>query len=158
MTAKGAGLRQRAMARFRVAQRALTFSFLASVLVAFRSISVAGAVNIVILLADDFGWGDPSPPLGVGVAQMPELNAMAVAPGAAHFPRSYIGGSVCSPSRASILTGRSCSRDCVISVETMALPLQLQGNTLGDAARAASLSTFFSGRFGHARKGLVASL
>ena len=103
--------------------------------------------NFVILLADDYGWGDPSPPLGAGIGQTPELNAMALAPGAAHFPRSYIGGSVCSPSRASILTGRSCTRDCVISVESMALPLQLQGNTIGDVALAAGYATMFVGKF-----------
>jgi hypothetical protein len=103
--------------------------------------------NFVVMLADDYGWGDPSPPLGVGVGQTPELNAMALAPGAVHFPRSYIGGSVCSPSRASILTGRSCTRDCVISVESMALPLQLQGNTIADVARAAGLDTLFVGKW-----------
>jgi arylsulfatase A len=104
---------------------------------------IAQSKNVVLLLADDYGVGDPSSPLGVGVGQTPELNAMALASGAAHFPRSYIGGSVCSPSRASILTGRSCSRDCVVSVETMALPLELQGNTLGDVARSQGYTTFF---------------
>jgi arylsulfatase A-like enzyme len=108
--------------------------------------AAAAGPNFIILLADDYGYGDPSPPLGVGVGQTPELNAMALAPGAAHFPRSYIGGSVCSPSRASILSGRSCSRDCVISVESMALPLQLQGNTLADVARASGRATFFAGK------------
>ena len=107
---------------------------------------VARGPNFVILLADDYGHGDPSPPLGAGVGQTPELNAMALAPGAVHFPRSYIGGSVCSPSRASILTGRSCTRDCVISVESMALPLQLQGNTIGDVARAAGYATLLVGK------------
>ena len=107
----------------------------------------AAGPNVVILLADDYGYGDPSPPLGVGIGQTPELNAMAVAPGAAHFVRSYIGGSVCSPSRASILSGRSCSRDCVISVESMALPLQLQGNTIADVARAQGYATGFFGKW-----------
>jgi len=106
---------------------------------------VKAGPNFIILLADDYGWGDPSPPLSTGVGQTPELNAMAAAPGAAHFPRSYIGGSVCSPSRAALLSGRSCSRDCVISVESMALPLQLQGNTLADVARASGRATFFAG-------------
>jgi arylsulfatase A-like enzyme len=107
----------------------------------------SAAPNVVILLADDYGYGDPSPPLGVGLGLTPNLNAMAQAPGAAYFPRAYIGGSVCSPSRASILTGRSCTRDCVIGVETMALPLQLQGSTLGDVARAAGYATGFFGKY-----------
>ena len=107
----------------------------------------AAGPNFIFLLADDYGYGDPSPPLGVGVGQTPELNAMALAPGAAHFPRSYIGGSVCSPSRASILSGRSCTRDCVISVESMALPLQLQGNTLADVAKARGYATLFAGKW-----------
>ena len=121
---------------------------LLTTLLSFLACAHAGTVagpNLVILLADDWGWGDPSPPLGAGVSLMPELNAMAQAPGAAHFVRSYIGGSVCSPSRATILTGRTCTRDCVINVERTALPLQLQGNTLADVAKARGYATFFAG-------------
>lgn len=108
---------------------------------------VAAGPNVVLLLADDYGWGDPSPPLGAGRGQTPELNAMAASPGAAHFPRGYIGGSVCSPSRASLLSGRASSRDCVVSVETVALPLQLRGNTLADVARRAGLATMLAGKW-----------
>ena len=103
--------------------------------------------NVLILLSDDAGWGDASPPLGVSRALTPELNAMAVSPGAAHFPRSYIGGSVCSPSRASILTGRSPSRDCVINVEQFALPAALKGDTLADLAQSKGYRTAFFGKY-----------
>lgn len=108
---------------------------------------ISNGPNVVLLLADDYGWGDPSPPLGVGRGLTPELNAMARAKGAVHFPRGYIGGSVCSPSRAALLSGRSSVRDCVISVETFALPLQLQGQTLADIAHRAGMRTAIFGKW-----------
>ena len=103
--------------------------------------------NLIVLLADDYGAGDPSPPLGVGPGLTPHLNAFASSPNAVIFPRGYIGGSVCSPSRASLLTGRSPTRDCVISVEAVALPLELQGNTLGDVLKKEGYRNLFSGKF-----------
>ena len=103
---------------------------------------------MVLLLADDYGWGDPSPPLGVGpLPGTPHLNALAASPNAVVFERGYIGGSVCSPSRASLLTGRTPTRDCVTGVEQVALPLQLAGSTLADVLRGAGFRTLHAGKW-----------
>lgn len=63
--------------------------------------------NIILLMADDQGWGDTSyndhPHL-----MTPNLEAM-VANGA-EFTRFYAASSVCSPTRASVMTGRHPER------------------------------------------------
>ena len=70
--------------------------------------SVAGAAepprpNIVLLLSDDQGWGDVGYN-GNRVLKTPVLDAMAAQ--GIRFDRYYAAGPVCSPTRASCLTGR----------------------------------------------------
>ncbi|MCP5535968.1 MAG: sulfatase-like hydrolase/transferase [Akkermansiaceae bacterium] len=59
--------------------------------------------NVIIVLADDQGWGDTGYN-GHGVVLTPSLDAMA-ADGYV-FHRFYAAAPVCSPSRAGLLTGR----------------------------------------------------
>ena len=59
--------------------------------------------NIVLLMADDLGWGDVGFN-GNRVIQTPHLDAMAAA--GLRFERFYAGAPVCSPTRGSVLTGR----------------------------------------------------
>lgn len=105
--------------------------------------------NVVVLLLDDVGAGD----LNVsGIphdtpALTPHIYAMSTAAGALVVPRMYIGGSVCSPTRASLLTGRTPSRECVIYVEENALPLVLNESTTAAVARAAGYTTFIGGKW-----------
>ena len=81
--------------------------------------------NFVLVLADDQGWGD------VGYNAVPErtyngtilnppktphLDAMAASPNSLVFHRFY-ASPVCSPTRASILTGRTPNRECIWSAE-----------------------------------------
>ncbi|MEZ6106060.1 MAG: sulfatase-like hydrolase/transferase [Pirellulaceae bacterium] len=76
--------------------------------------------NIVLIMADDMGWGDPSYQASVGAwasgagesnagwIQTPALDDMA-----AHglrFDRFYSASAVCSPTRGSCLTGRHPTR------------------------------------------------
>jgi arylsulfatase A-like enzyme len=86
--------------------------------------------NILFLLTDDQGFGDvgytssqavqpgaggkrwtPNPP------RTPHLDALAAAPGTLVFDRMYSGSPVCSPTRASLLTGRTPDRECVFNAE-----------------------------------------
>ena len=71
--------------------------------------------NIILIMADDQGWGD------VGFNGHPHLNTPhldAMAQNGAVFSRFYSAGSVCSPTRASVMTGRHparmgiCSANC----------------------------------------------
>jgi arylsulfatase A-like enzyme len=59
--------------------------------------------NIVIMLADDMGYGDLSC-LGHPTIRTPELDRMASE--GMKISQFYVGASVCTPSRAALLTGR----------------------------------------------------
>jgi N-acetylgalactosamine-6-sulfatase len=65
----------------------------------------AGAArpNVLFILADDLGWGDPSC-YGNSRFRTPNLDRMARQ--GILFTQYYQGGSVCSPSRGTLLTGR----------------------------------------------------
>ncbi|MDP6503207.1 MAG: sulfatase-like hydrolase/transferase [Planctomycetota bacterium] len=60
--------------------------------------------NMVFLMSDDQGWGDVGYN-GHPKIKTPNLDSMAAA--GIRFDRFYAGASVCSPTRASCLTGRS---------------------------------------------------
>ena len=63
----------------------------------------ANRPNLILLLADDMGWGDPSC-YGNTAVQTPNLDALAA--GGMRFENFYAASAVCTPSRAAILTGR----------------------------------------------------
>ena len=61
------------------------------------------APNIILLMSDDQGWGDVGYN-GNTVVQTPSLDAMAAE--GIRLDRFYSAAPVCSPTRASVLTGR----------------------------------------------------
>ena len=87
--------------------------------------------NVLIILADDQGYGDvgfnavpsrqhipgaagawtPNPP------RTPHLDAWAADAASLVFTRAYSGSPVCSPTRSSLLTGRTPDRECVFNAE-----------------------------------------
>ncbi len=95
--------------------------------------------NIVLVMADDQGWGEVGY-YGHAVLKTPNLDAMAAA--GLRFDRFYAAAPVCSPTRASVLTGRSNHRT---GVESHGFALRLQEKTLPEALRAAGYRT---GHFG----------
>jgi arylsulfatase A-like enzyme len=59
--------------------------------------------NVVLIVADDLGWGD----IGVNGSQLirtPNIDALAA--GGVNFTAGYVTAAVCAPSRAALLTGR----------------------------------------------------
>ena len=59
--------------------------------------------NIILILADDLGYGD----LGVyGGKEIPTPNLDALAGGGARFTDGYVTCPICAPTRAALLTGR----------------------------------------------------
>jgi len=68
----------------------------------FQIAPVAGAPNIVVLIADDMGWGD----VGFNGSEIrtPEIDRLAAE--GMRLNRFYVQ-AVCSPTRATFLTGRS---------------------------------------------------
>ncbi len=95
--------------------------------------------NIIFVMADDMGWGE------TGYRQHPILrtpNLDAMAANGLRFERFYAGCAVCSPTRASVLTGRSPDRCGVLS---HGYALRHQERTLAQALRGAG---YVTGHFG----------
>lgn len=70
---------------------------------AARSQSVATKPNIILLLADDLGYGDIGP-YGQQKIQTPNLDRLAKM--GTKFTQFYSGSTVCAPARSSLLTGQ----------------------------------------------------
>ena len=113
---------------------ALSFIFL----LVCGEIPAANRPNIVLMMADDMGWGDPQFNNPDSPIQTPHLDAMAAA--GAVWTRFYSAGPVCSPTRGACLTGRHPYRYGVyfantghLEQEEIALPelLQEQGYRTG---------------------------
>jgi arylsulfatase A-like enzyme len=67
----------------------------------------AAKPNIVVILADDLGWGE----LGAqGNKEIPTPNIDSIASGGIKFTNGYVSGPYCSPTRAGLLTGRYQTR------------------------------------------------
>lgn len=64
-------------------------------------------MNIVFVMADDLGWAD-LPVNGGDLHEAPELDAFARS--ATRFTQAYAAAPICSPTRASILTGKAPGR------------------------------------------------
>src|SRR5690606_25349229 len=53
-----------------------------------------------------------------GFALTPNINALAESPSSLRLDNFHSGSAVCSPSRASLLSGRNPERDCVMGAAT----------------------------------------
>ncbi len=91
--------------------------------------------NIVFVLADDLGWADTTLYGHTSLYQTPNIERLARR--GMTFTRAYSASPLCSPTRASILTGLSPAR---IGITTPAchLPLVAMDATPGDRASADS--------------------
>lgn len=81
--------------------------------------------NIIVVLADDLGYGDLGP-YGAGMIRTPNLDRMAAE--GALLTSFYASASLCTPSRAGLLTGRypirtGLARDVIRQTDTHGLPL-----------------------------------
>ncbi len=97
--------------------------------------------HIILVMTDDQGWGQTGY-YGHPHLKTPNLDAMA-----AHglrFDRFYAGASNCSPTRATVLTGRSNDRT---GVHDHGFPLRLQEKTVARALRDAGYSTAHFGKW-----------
>ena len=101
--------------------------------------STADKPNIILVMADDQGWGQTGY-YNHPILKTPNLDAMAAA--GLRFDRFYAGGPVCSPTRATVLTGRSHDRT---NVQSHGYPLRNQEKTVAQALQRAGYAT---GHFG----------
>ncbi len=97
--------------------------------------------NVVVMLADDSGWGDYSIQGNTNL-QTPNIDALAK--GGASFDRFFVC-AVCAPTRAEFLTGRYHSRGGVLGVSTGQERLNTDVKTVADHFLKAGYAT---GAFG----------
>ena len=118
---------------------------LAAVVVAAYGSIAAGAdekaprPNIVLCMTDDQGWGDVSYN-GLKQIQTPALDRMAAE--GLRMNRFYAAAPLCSPTRASVMTGRHPNR---MGCFTPGRPLRAQEMTVAQAVKRAGYAT---GHFG----------
>jgi arylsulfatase A-like enzyme len=118
----------------------LLFSFLSFLTLACTTTHAAVTrPHIIFVMADDMGWGQTGY-RGHPLLKTPNLDAMAA--NGLRFERFYAGGPVCSPTRASVLTGRSHDRTGVL---THGYALRLQEKSIAQALKGAGYAT---GHFG----------
>ncbi len=97
--------------------------------------------NIILVMSDDQGWGQ------TGYYHHPVLKTPNLDQMASHglrMDRFYAGAPVCSPTRASILTGRSNDRTAVYS---HGYPMRRQEKTLAQALKKAGYNTAHFGKW-----------
>lgn len=109
-------------------------------------LTAADRPNIVLVMADDQGWGDMAYN-GHPVLKTPNFDAASKA--GLRFDRFYAAAPVCSPTRASVMTGRHPNR---MGVFKWGYPMRPQEITLAEALKTAGYAT---GHFGKWHLGSV---
>ena len=117
--------------------RVISNIFLILLFFIFRS----HAVNVVLVMADDQGWGQTGY-YNHPVLKTPNLDQMAK--NGLRFDRFYSGGPVCSPTRATVLTGRTHDRTGVLD---HGYALRKQERTLSEAMKKAGYATAHFGKW-----------
>ncbi len=103
--------------------------------------SAATKPNIVLVMADDQGWGDMAY-YGHPVLKTPNFDTAAAT--GLRFDHFYAAAPVCSPTRASIMTGRHPNRSGVFQ---WGYPLRPQEITLAEALQTAGYRTAHFGKW-----------
>ena len=105
--------------------------------------------NVVLVMADDQGWGDMAYN-GHPVLKTPHFDRMAAE--ALRFDRFYAAAPVCSPTRGSVMTGRHPNR---FGCFKWGHPLRPQEVTIAEALKKAGYTTGHFGKWhlGSVRKG-----
>ncbi len=105
-----------------------------------RQIHAAPKPNIILVMADDQGWGDTGYN-GHPFVQTPEMDAMARA--GFVLDRFYAAAPVCSPTRASVMTGRNPIRTKVTNHGRYMRPHE---QTIAESLKAADYATGIFGK------------
>ncbi|MBX3400777.1 MAG: sulfatase-like hydrolase/transferase [Gemmataceae bacterium] len=120
-----------------------SFAFLIVLLGSSTCLWAAERPNVIVILADDQGWGDLSIN-GNRNLKTPQIDSLARS--GAMFDRFFVQ-PVCSPTRAEFLTGRYHPRGGVWNVSTGGERLNLDERTLADELRGAGYATGCFGKW-----------
>ena len=105
--------------------------------------------NILVILADDLGWGEMS---CQGNPQVPTPHIDSLASNGVRFTSGYVSGPYCSPTRAGLMTGRYQQRfghefnpgnEDLVPAN---FGLTLKEKTIGDRLKAAGYVTGWFGK------------
>ncbi|MBI5690311.1 MAG: arylsulfatase [Verrucomicrobia bacterium] len=124
-------------------RRARFAVLLAGLLAPLLSAAAASRPNVVVLLADDAGWGDYGRN-GNTMVRTPNIDSIAT--GGVVLDRFFVC-SVCAPTRAEFLTGRYHPRGGVRGVSTGQERLDLGERTIAEAFKAAGYATAAFGKW-----------
>ncbi len=98
--------------------------------------------NVILMMADDLGWGDVGFH-GNEAIRTPHLDSMAE--NGLELTRFYTASSICSPTRASVLTGRHPYRSGILAAHTAGL--RVGEYTIAEAAKDNGYATGFFGKW-----------
>jgi arylsulfatase A-like enzyme len=129
--------------------RPLVLLLLACVADTTRAAAPTERPNVVVLLADDQGWGDLSINGNTNLAT-PRIDSLAS--DGAMLDRFYVS-PVCSPTRAEFLTGRYYPRGGVYGTMARAERLNLDERTIAETFRAAGYATGAFGKWHNGSQG-----
>jgi arylsulfatase A-like enzyme len=101
--------------------------------------------NIILMLADDLGWGDVGPN-GRTDWKTPNLDRLARE--GTNFRRWYTAAVVCAPSRAALMTGRYGIHNGVVANND---DLPLEETTIAEALKEQGYATAMFGKWHHGR-------
>ena len=96
--------------------------------------------NIIIILADDLGWGDPGC-YGNPIIQTPNIDYLAKS--GMRFTQFHSAGTVCSPSRGSLLTGKSPYRLGMYFLASKDMYLKPEEKTIPELLKQRKYETFY---------------
>jgi arylsulfatase A-like enzyme len=117
---------------------------LAALLAASSSAPAAEPPNLVIIMADDMGWGDAG---FNGGRDIPTPAMDSIAAGGIRFCEGYVMAPQCAPSRSALLTGKDQNRipaNSNITLDTIGLP---EGPIMAGRLKAAGYRTGMVGKW-----------
>ncbi|MEM7603304.1 MAG: sulfatase-like hydrolase/transferase, partial [Verrucomicrobiota bacterium] len=124
----------------------MKFLIICSLLVCFSTAASADRPHVVLVMADDQGWGDMA---YNGHQNLKTPNFDDAAATGIRFDRFYAAAPVCSPTRASVLTGRNPNR---LGVYQWGFPIRSEEVTLAEVLKENGYTT---GHFGKWHLGSV---
>jgi|GEM_PF-215958 len=108
--------------------------------------------NFLFILVDDLGWADVSPNNPQTFYETPNIQKLADE--GMNFTNGYAGGSICSPTRSALMTGKSAGRthftahiSGLMKQDWYLHKLPLSEVTMAEALKEANYATFFAGKW-----------